>query len=102
LAGVYDNIVQDARLGLINEGAAFYRKCGADCMVVVGGGSVMDTAKAINIMIGGVRHAPLIPGICLTGKIVIIRHDIVHRVNPDWFDRFDIGIGREGADHLFK
>jgi alcohol dehydrogenase class IV len=53
LVGVYDKIVQDARIGLINEGAAFYRKCGADCMVVVGGGSVMDTAKAINIMIGG-------------------------------------------------
>ena len=53
LVGVYDKIVQDARLELINEGAAFYRKCGADCMVVVGGGSVMDTAKAINIMIGG-------------------------------------------------
>ena len=53
LVGVYDKIVQDARLELINEGAAFYRKCGADCMVVVGGGSVMDTAKAVNIMIGG-------------------------------------------------
>ena len=52
LAGVYDKIVQDARIDLINEGAAFYRKCGADCMVVVGGGSVMDTAKAINILIG--------------------------------------------------
>jgi alcohol dehydrogenase class IV len=52
LVGVYDKIVQDARLDLINEGAAFYRKCGADCMVVVGGGSVMDTAKAINILIG--------------------------------------------------
>ena len=52
LVGVYDKIVQDARIELINEGAAFYRKCGADCMVVVGGGSVMDTAKAINIMIG--------------------------------------------------
>ena len=53
LVGVFDKIVQDARLDLINEGAAFYRKCGADCMVVVGGGSVMDTAKAINILIGG-------------------------------------------------
>ena len=53
LVGVYDNIVQDARLDLINDGAAFYRKCGADCMVAVGGGSVMDTAKAINVMIGG-------------------------------------------------
>jgi alcohol dehydrogenase class IV len=53
LVGVYDKIVQDARIDLINDGAAFYRKCGADCMVVVGGGSVMDTAKAVNIMIGG-------------------------------------------------
>lgn len=52
LVGVYDKIVQDARIDLINDGAAFYRKCGADCMVVVGGGSVMDTAKAINILIG--------------------------------------------------
>jgi alcohol dehydrogenase class IV len=53
LVGVFDKIVQDARIDMINEGAAFYRKCGANCMVVVGGGSVMDTAKAINILIGG-------------------------------------------------
>ena len=53
LVGIFDSIVQDARIDIINEGAAFYRKCGADCMIVVGGGSVMDTAKAINIMIGG-------------------------------------------------
>ena len=38
LVGVYDKIVQDARLDLINEGAALYRKCGADCMVVRWGG----------------------------------------------------------------
>ena len=53
LGGIFDSIVQDARIDIINEGAAFYRKCGADCMIVIGGGSVMDTAKAINIMIGG-------------------------------------------------
>ena len=53
LVGIFDSIVQDARIDIINAGAAFYRKCGADCMIVVGGGSVMDTAKAINIMIGG-------------------------------------------------
>jgi alcohol dehydrogenase class IV len=60
LVGVYDKIVQDARIDLINEGAAFYRKCGADCMVVVGGGSVMDTAKAINVMIDG-GHEDFMP-----------------------------------------
>lgn len=52
LVGIFDSIVQDARIDIINAGAAFYRKCGADCMIAVGGGSVMDTAKAINIMIG--------------------------------------------------
>src|SRR5690606_37035675 len=53
LAGIFDSIIQDARIDIINAGAAFYRKCGADCMIAVGGGSVMDTAKAVNIMICG-------------------------------------------------
>jgi len=52
LAGVFDRIVQDARIDLINEAARFYRETGADCLVAVGGGSVMDTAKAVNILIG--------------------------------------------------
>jgi alcohol dehydrogenase class IV len=52
LVGVFDSIVQDARIDIINQGAAFYREKGADCMVVVGGGSVMDSAKGINILIG--------------------------------------------------
>jgi alcohol dehydrogenase class IV len=51
-AGIFDEIVQDARIDSINRGAARYRDCGADCMVVIGGGSVMDSAKAINILIG--------------------------------------------------
>lgn len=52
LVGIFDNVVQDARIDLINEGASFYRQKNADCMIVVGGGSVMDSAKAINILIG--------------------------------------------------
>lgn len=53
LAGVFDEIVQDARINIINGGARFYREKGADCMIALGGGSVMDTAKAVNILIGG-------------------------------------------------
>lgn len=52
LVGVFDDIVQDARIDIINRGAAFYREKGADCLIALGGGSVMDTAKAVNIMIG--------------------------------------------------
>jgi alcohol dehydrogenase class IV len=52
LVGTFDSIVQDARIDIINEGAKFYKKNGADCMIVIGGGSVMDTAKAINVMVG--------------------------------------------------
>ncbi len=52
LVGIFDKILQDARIDIINDGARFYRDKGADSMVVVGGGSVMDTAKAVNIMIG--------------------------------------------------
>lgn len=52
LVGIFDKIVQDARIDIVNEGAALYRETGADCMIAVGGGSVMDTAKAANVLIG--------------------------------------------------
>ena len=52
LVGIFDDIVQDARIENINRGAEFYRSKAADSMVAVGGGSVMDTAKSINILIG--------------------------------------------------
>ncbi|MEI6609153.1 MAG: iron-containing alcohol dehydrogenase [Deltaproteobacteria bacterium] len=52
IAGVFDGILQDAQLDIINEGAKFYRQCGADCVIALGGGSVMDTVKSVNILIG--------------------------------------------------
>lgn len=52
VVGVFDGILQDARIDIINEGAAFYRQSGADSVLAVGGGSVMDTVKAVNILIG--------------------------------------------------
>jgi alcohol dehydrogenase class IV len=52
LAGVFDDIIQDARIDRINQGAEFYRQKGADCLIALGGGSVMDSVKAVNILIG--------------------------------------------------
>lgn len=51
-AGIFDNVVQDARIENINEATQLFRDCGADSIVAVGGGSVLDTAKAVNILVG--------------------------------------------------
>jgi len=49
-AGTYDNCTQDSGLHLVNEGAAYALEKGADCLVSVGGGSVIDTAKGMAIL----------------------------------------------------
>ncbi len=45
--GVYDNISQDTDLDIVDDATAMARKLQADCIVSVGGGSVIDTAKAV-------------------------------------------------------
>lgn len=52
IAGIFDAVVQDARIDIINQGAGVFRESRADAVVAVGGGSVMDTAQAIAILIG--------------------------------------------------
>ncbi len=44
---LYDGIVSEPRLDYIAEGRRLARECGAECLVALGGGSVMDTAKMI-------------------------------------------------------
>ncbi len=48
--GVFDRCVQDSGYDLVNEGAAFALEKGADILVSVGGGSVIDTAKGMSIV----------------------------------------------------
>jgi aldehyde dehydrogenase (NAD+) len=45
--GVFDNIAQDTDLDTVDAAVAKAREAGADCIVSVGGGSVIDTAKAV-------------------------------------------------------
>ncbi|MDR3604022.1 MAG: iron-containing alcohol dehydrogenase [Syntrophaceae bacterium] len=52
IAGLFDAVTQDARIENINKAARFYRDAGADSLIAVGGGSVLDTAKAVNILVG--------------------------------------------------
>jgi aldehyde dehydrogenase (NAD+) len=49
--GVFSDIPQDTGVEVVDAGAAFARKNGADIVVSVGGGSVIDTAKGICILL---------------------------------------------------
>lgn len=52
LAGVFDRVRQDNDTRDINECANWYRGIGADALLAVGGGSVLDTAKCVKVMLG--------------------------------------------------
>jgi alcohol dehydrogenase len=49
--GKYDECPQDSGFHIVNQAADIARKAGADCLVSVGGGSVIDTAKGMAIIV---------------------------------------------------
>ncbi len=51
IGAVYDKVPQDSSSKVVNEITAIYRQAGCDSLVAVGGGSVIDTAKGVNIVI---------------------------------------------------
>jgi aldehyde dehydrogenase (NAD+) len=57
--GVFSDVPQDTGVGVVNRAAAFAREKGADCVVSVGGGSVIDTGKMVCILLtegGGIEN----------------------------------------------
>ena len=51
LAGVYSDVPQDSGMEVVDEGAELALSAGADVIVSLGGGSVIDTAKGICIVL---------------------------------------------------
>ncbi|MBI4866750.1 MAG: iron-containing alcohol dehydrogenase [Candidatus Wallbacteria bacterium] len=51
VAGCFDEVVPNSEVALCERGAELARKAGADCVVAVGGGSSIDTAKAIALLL---------------------------------------------------
>lgn len=51
VGAVYDQVPADSSVTVVEEAAAAYRQGGCDSLVAVGGGSVIDTAKAVNILV---------------------------------------------------
>lgn len=51
IGDLYDDIPPDSGIKVINEIAKVYREQQCDSIIAVGGGSVIDTAKGVNILI---------------------------------------------------
>jgi aldehyde dehydrogenase (NAD+) len=49
--GSFNDVPQDSGFHIVNEIADIAREKGADCVISVGGGSVIDTAKGLSILI---------------------------------------------------
>lgn len=50
-AGIFDDVPQDTGIEVVNAGADYARRNGADVVISIGGGSVIDTAKGICILL---------------------------------------------------
>ena len=48
---MYTDIKANPTIENVQNGVAAFKACGADCIVAIGGGSAMDTSKAIGIII---------------------------------------------------
>ena len=53
---VFDRVVADAPIPVVEEGIALFREEACDAIVAFGGGSVMDTAKAVGLAAANDKH----------------------------------------------
>lgn len=51
IGAIEDGVPPDSELKIVNRLAGVYREKGCDAILAVGGGSVMDTAKGVNILV---------------------------------------------------
>ena len=67
---VYSDIKPNPTIENVQNGVAAFKKAGADCIIAIGGGSAMDTAKAIGIIIENPEFADVrsLEGVAPTKK----------------------------------
>jgi len=51
MASIFDDVPPDSSTDIVKEISELYRNCGADSIIAVGGGSVIDTSKGVNILV---------------------------------------------------
>ena len=54
---IFSDIKPNPTIENVQHGVKVFKECGADCLVAIGGGSSMDTAKAIGIIINNPEFA---------------------------------------------
>jgi len=57
---IYDEIKPNPTVTNVKEGVAAYQKSGADFMIAIGGGSSIDTSKAIGIIVNNPEFADVV------------------------------------------
>ena len=67
---VYSEIKPNPTIKNVQDGVAAFKACGADCIVAIGGGSSMDTAKAVGVIINNPEFADVrsLEGVAPTKK----------------------------------
>lgn len=67
---IYSDIKANPTIENVQNGVETFKACGADCIVAIGGGSAMDTAKAIGIIITNPEYADVrsLEGVAPTKK----------------------------------
>lgn len=64
---VYSDVMPNPTVACVQKGVEKFKRIKADCIVAVGGGSVIDTAKAIGIIANNPEHADVVS---LAGAVV--------------------------------
>ena len=77
---VYSEIKPNPTIQNVQDGVAAFKAAEADCIVTIGGGSSMDTAKAIGIIINNPEFADVrsLEGVAPTKKARCVYHCRTH------------------------
>ena len=51
IAAIYDDVPPDSSLTTVRDAAALFRANNCDAIIAIGGGSVIDTSKGVNILV---------------------------------------------------
>jgi len=51
VGGIFDDVPPNSEVQVVERGAAFAAAAGCDLLIALGGGSVMDTAKGMNVLL---------------------------------------------------